>query len=443
MNIPKVVIIGRPNVGKSTIFNRLIRARRAVTHTTAGVTRDPIEEETIIGGFRCLLIDTGGFTLKREPLSRQVVAKGLKHLEGAALVLFVVDTAGLTSEDEELADILRPYAGRVLVLVNKADNESLESVAWSCYETGFQEVLPVSALHNIHIDELRNRIAARIEESMGEIDFEHLEQAVQKGPDTVTVSIIGKPNTGKSTLCNSLLSREQSIVSDIPGTTRDIIIGRFAYHGREIRIMDTAGIRRKNKVIEDLEYYSVNRAIDSIRQADIVLLLIDATEGLTDQDKKIAAQAVKRGKGIVLVVNKWDLMEKVTNSDQAFRDRIKFLFPILDFAPVVFISAILNQGLEELLNSVITVWKQLNRQVKTGSLNKHFSRWIEKTPPPRKNNMNWKAKYIVQAGTNPVKFILFVNRKQGFPEGYVQYIKNNIRKDFGYSKVPIEIESRE
>lgn len=207
--------------------------------------------------------------------------------------------------------------------------------------------------------------------------------------------------------------------------------------------MDTAGIRRKNRITEDLEYYSVNRAIGSIQQADIVLLLIDAEEGLTDQDKKISAQAAKKGKGIIIVVNKWDLMEKITNLDHAFRDRIKFLFPVLDFAPVVFISALLNQGLEELLSTVITVWKQLHKQVKTGSLNKHFSRWTEKTPPPRKNNMTWKAKYIVQGGINPIKFILFVNRREGFPEGYVQYIKNSIRRDFGYSKVPIEIELRE
>jgi GTP-binding protein len=442
MKIPKIVIIGRPNVGKSTLFNRLIGFRRAVTHTTAGVTRDPIEEEVVIGGFRCLLIDTGGFTLEREPLSRQVAARGLTHLEDAAVILFTADTSGLTSEDEELADILRPYTDRVIVLVNKADNERLESVAWTFYETGFQEVLPVCALHNIHIAELLDRLSVRIADALGQGGESDAETAEKDG-NAVTVSIVGKPNTGKSTLCNSLLAREQSIVSDIPGTTRDTIIGRFSYRNKEIRIMDTAGIRRKNRITEDLEYYSVNRAIGSIQQADIVLLLIDAEEGLTDQDKKISAQAAKKGKGIIIVVNKWDLMEKITNLDHAFRDRIKFLFPVLDFAPVVFISALLNQGLEELLSTVITVWKQLHKQVKTGSLNKHFSRWTEKTPPPRKNNMTWKAKYIVQGGINPIKFILFVNRREGFPEGYVQYIKNSIRRDFGYSKVPIEIELRE
>ena len=437
MSLPEVVIIGRPNVGKSTIFNRLVGRRRAVTHSVSGVTRDPIEEETSIEGHSYFLIDTGGFTKEREEILRKVAEKALKYLDRAVLILFVVEVSGYTAADEELIDVLRPYGDKLIVIANKADNARLEQDSGDLFSAGFENLLPISAIHNRNIDILKGLIVKFIQTRESD-----RESGASERPGLV-ISILGKPNTGKSTLLNTLLSDDRSIVSDVPGTTRDIIIGSFWYRNTMLQIMDTAGIRRKKKVTEDLEYYSVNRALGSIRHAHVVLLLIDAQEGLTEQDKKIAAQIVKKGKGIIFVVNKWDTTEKIPNAEHAFSDRIVFLFPILAFAPIVFISALYKQGIDKLLNTIMKVWRELNRQVQTSKLNKHFTEWIQALEPPRKNNFRWKAKYILQSGTNPVQFILFVNRKSGFPEAYIQYIKNKIRTDFGFKNIPIQLDLRE
>ena len=450
-SLPTAVIVGKPNVGKSSLFNRLIGRRRATTHETPGVTRDPIRVHARVDGIPCFIVDTGGFTLSREDLDASVREKGLAYLETADIILFLVDIRDVTSEDEAFIERLRPYADKVCLLANKADTPETELLTGDLYRYGFSTVLALSAAHGRNMGELLECVSGRLEEAAGRGSGETGDAgtggpgAAGAGPvdAPINLAILGKPNTGKSTLVNSLAGQELSIVSDIPGTTRDVIEGGFTYKGRVYRILDTAGIRRKNRIREDLEYYSVNRAIKTIEEADVVFLLIDATESVTEQDKKISSLIVRKGKGVVLVVNKWDLMEDIPNQRNAYEDRIRFMFPVLDFAPVVFISALQGKGVPALLNRAYKIESQLCTEIRTPRLNSSLEEWVSRVPPPRSSRGQYKVRYLVQRSAKPVRFILFVNRSKGFPKNYIQYIKNNIRKTFHLADIPIEIDVRE
>jgi GTP-binding protein len=258
----------------------------------------------------------------------------------------------------------------------------------------------------------------------------------------IRIALLGKPNTGKSTLSNRRTASEGSIVSPVPGTTRDVVEGTFVYRNRQFHILDTAGIRRKSKVTENIEYYSVNRAIKSIDEADIVFLLIDAQEGLTDQDKKIAALAHDRGRGVILTLNKWDVMPTVKNTFQAVQDRIRFFFGQMEFAPIVPISAADGSGVDELLKLALRVYSQLILHVDTGPLNKALEKWLEEYPPPVGPQTRFKVRYAVQVSDNPVKFVIFVSRPQAITEPYIAYLRNRIRRDLGFSLIPVDIEIR-
>ncbi|MFP4563354.1 MAG: ribosome biogenesis GTPase Der [Spirochaetia bacterium] len=441
VSLPTMVIAGRPNVGKSTLFNRLLGRRRAITHETPGVTRDPIRIRTRIDGNPCFLVDTGGFTLSREDLDTSVREKGLAYLDAADIILLLVDIRNVIPEDEAFIERLRPYANKVFLIANKADTPETELMLGDLYRYGFSTVIPLSAVHGRNIDELEKFLARRLEETAGEVSPSPRVEDEEGGP--INVAILGKPNTGKSTLVNALSGRELSIVSEIPGTTRDVIEGGFGYKGKHYRILDTAGIRRKNRIREDIEYYSVNRAIKTIEEADVVFLLIDATESVTEQDKKISSLIVRKGKGVILVVNKWDLMEDLPNQRNAYEDRIRFMFPILDFAPVVFISALEGRGIPALLNRAYKIESQLETEVRTPLLNKYLEEWVTRVPPPRSGRGQYKVRYMVQKSSKPVRFILFVNRVKGFPKNYVMYIKNNVRKTFHLADIPLEIDVRE
>jgi GTP-binding protein len=446
-SLPTAVIVGRPNVGKSTLFNRLLGRRRAITHETPGVTRDPIRVRTRIDGSPCFLVDTGGFTLSREDLDTSVREKGFAYLEAADIILFLVDIRDVTPEDEAFMERLRPYARKVCLVANKADTPETELMTGDLYRYGFNTVFPLSAVHGRNVDDLEEYLsecfAADGREISGEGESPFAGALPESEGSPINLAILGKPNTGKSTLVNSLTGTALSIVSDIPGTTRDVIEGGFAYKGRSYRILDTAGIRRKNRIREDLEYYSVNRAIKTIEEADVVFLLIDATESVTEQDKKISSLIVRKGKGVVLVVNKWDLMEDLPNQRNAYEDRIRFMFPILDFAPIVFISALEGRGIPALLNRAYKIEIELHSEIRTPLLNKHLEEWITRVPPPRGTRGQYKVRYMVQKSAKPVRFILFVNRSKGFPKNYIQYIKNNVRKAFQLADIPIEIDVRE
>ncbi|MDX9826180.1 MAG: ribosome biogenesis GTPase Der [Spirochaetia bacterium] len=432
-NLPLVALVGRPNVGKSTLFNRLLHKRRTITDPRPGVTRDPIEAELLMpdGRSRCRLVDTGGFKLEREGLDDLVVARSLSVLSRADLVLFIVDATDICPEDEEFAALLRPMSQRLILVVNKADSPERDTQAWSHLRWGYDEVVFISAEHSRNIDLLLEKMRKRL-------DFSKT-RAVDVERADIRIAIMGKPNTGKSSLLNILLGEERSIVSDIPGTTRDVVEGRFTWKGRGIVVLDTAGIRRKKKVHDDVEYYSVTRSIAVVSQADIVILMIDAQEGLTEQDKKIAAFAVEEGRGVVFALSKWDLMPEIKNSFEASRDKLRFFFGQMAYAPVVAISAKEASGLDKLMNTVISVYSMLNRKIETSKLNKAFSEWVESNPPPVGSSTRFKLRYAVQTSVNPQKFSVFVTKPEVVPDSYVSFLKNKIRKEFGLDGIPVSL----
>ncbi|MDR3147168.1 MAG: ribosome biogenesis GTPase Der [Treponema sp.] len=436
-DLPVVVLTGRPNVGKSTLFNRLLHRRRAITDPSPGVTRDPVEAEALIAGKPLRLIDTGGFKLdgaSSTSLDEAVLGKTLETLERADLIVLLLEAGEITAEDQELIERLRQRQDRLLVAVNKTEGGRREAESWNLMSYGFEQIYPISAEHGDNIAELEEAIVSRL-------DFSRVRtESPEERP--IRIALLGKPNTGKSTLSNRLRASAASIVSEVPGTTRDVVAGTFSWKNRDFLVLDTAGIRRKAKVTENIEYYSVNRAIKSIDDADIVFLLIDAVEGLSDQDKKIAALAHDRGRGIILALNKWDTMPDVKNTFQAVCDRIHFFFGQLEFAPIVALSAMNGDGVDTLLNTALRMYRQLTTQVETGKLNQALERWLQEYPPPSSPRARFKVRYAVQKSTNPVAFIFFVSRPQAVKEPYVAYLRNKIRADLGFSLVPVAVEIR-
>ena len=444
--LPVVALAGRPNVGKSTLFNRLLHKRRAITDPTPGVTRDPVTMDTVILGKPLRLVDTGGFKLDRNhdtpqgDLEKLVVEKTLETLKSADLIVLLFEAGEISSEDEEFINLLRPYQKKLIVTVNKTEGGRREGEAWNLLSYGFEKVYLISAEHGDNIAELEEAIAVRIPQK-------NTEPAEEEAGAPIRIAILGKPNTGKSTLSNRLTSSSASIVSDIPGTTRDVVEGSFTWKKRSFIVLDTAGIRRKTKVSENIEYYSVNRAIKTIDEADIVFLIIDAVESLSEQDKKIAALAHDKGRGIIMVLNKWDTMENADGAAgrktfKAVKDRINFLFGQMEYAPIIALSALKGEGVSELLNTSIRMYDQLTRQTETSALNKALENWLAEYPPPAGKQSRFKLRYAVQNQVNPVKFIFFASRSHAVSEAYVAYLRNRIRRDLGYSMIPVSIEIR-
>lgn len=433
-----IVIIGRPNVGKSTLFNRLVGKRRAITDPTPGVTRDSITERWILGGHAVNLTDSGGVKLDLEGFDQLVREKSLSLLDDADAIIFLLDCTEITPEDQMLLEHLRPYTDKIVLTVNKIDDYTREDLIWNYYSHGYQRVIGISSSHGLGIDRLEDTLMGMLD-----IESDESEEELISEPETIKIAVLGKPNTGKSTLSNLLTGEENSIVSPIAGTTRDVVKGTFSYKNRDFTILDTAGIRRKSKVEEDVEYYSVNRAIKTIDEADVVLLVVDAKEGLADQDKKIADLIVRRGKGIILVLNKIDLLKGVGNELQALEDRVRFLFPVLGFAPIEFISAKDMKNIDKMLDTVLKVQAQLTRRIDTSVVNNALDAWTQAHEPPRGVNGHYKVLYGTQICASPVKFLFFVNRKKDFPQVYIQYLANCIRKDLGFGLVPVEIDLRE
>ena len=465
MRLASVVLIGRPNVGKSTLFNRLLRKRKAITDPTPGVTRDPVMAEAIIKDKKIKLIDTGGFKLDRDDspegeLESLVVEKTLEIVRNADLVVLILEAGEITPEDEEFIAFLRPYKDKMLAVVNKCEGGRREADAWNLLSYGFDRIFMISAEHGDNISELTDAIAQRLAfiTANNAADKAGGQSAAAAGGSTdaddkflpdnyitdnyIRIALLGKPNTGKSTLSNHLTSSNSSIVTNIPGTTRDVIEGSFIWKKKQFMVLDTAGIRRKTKVNDNIEYYSVNRAIKTIDEADIIFLIIDAQEGLTDQDKKIAALAHDKGRGIILVLNKWDTMPQLKNTFQAVEDRIHFLFGQMEYAPVINISAEQGSGIDKLLQTAVKMYGQLTRHIETAELNQAIEKWIEDTPPPTGRQTRFRIKYAVQASSNPVRFIFFVSRKDALSDSYAAYLRNRIRSSLGFSLIPVTIEFR-
>ncbi len=436
-NLPLIVIVGRPNVGKSTLFNRFLRRRRAITDPTPGVTRDPIESVAFVAGMPVRLMDTGGFKLDRDAgtdsaiMDELVVEKTLSSLRKADEILLLLEAGPPTAEDEEFIELLRPHWNKLIVAVNKTEGGRREPDAWNFLQYGFPEVVFVSAEHGDNILELGEAMVKRL-------DFSKVEEGEEE--KKIRVAIVGKPNTGKSTLANRLTGSDASIVSDIAGTTRDVVEGEFTWKGNKFIVLDTAGIRRKSRVKEDIEYYSVNRAIKTLKHADIVIHMIDAQEGLAEQDKKIVAHASAEGLGVIFVLNKWDTMAQDAKTlKKSVRD-MRVMFGQMEYAPVLSLSALKGTGISDLLSAAVRLYGQLSRKVETSALNLALADWVTASPPPQGRANKFKIRYMVQTQANPVKFMVFASRPESVTGSYLAYIRNQIRKDLGFAEIPVVVE---
>ncbi|MFW5695005.1 MAG: ribosome biogenesis GTPase Der [Alkalispirochaeta sp.] len=446
----RICIAGRPNVGKSTLFNRIYGRRLAITDSMPGVTRDAVAVETEIAHLPVLLVDTGGIGEGEAQLDTQVYDRSRSEMARADVVLLLVEVGGLTGEDEELLELLRRAGTPSILVVNKVDNPQRDQMVSEFWQYGVPRVVGVSAAHGLGMDDLEEEILGILTEA-GLYTANGTGDAAQEADDDqphdplatpVRLAIIGQPNTGKSSLLNRLVGEERAIVSDLAGTTRDTVEAHFAFRGTEFIVVDTAGIRRRSRVNENVEYYAVQRAYDAIDAAEMVVLMIDAVKGLSEQDKKIAARLTDRGRGTVVVLNKWDLLDDRGNQLNAITDRIHFLFPVFQYVPILPLSAVTGEGIDVLLKRLLHVRRELHRRVDTGPLNQALQRWVEETPPPS-GKKPYKVRYITQVGTNPVRFILFVNRRKSFPEFYLRFIRNRIREEMGFDHIPFFVELKE
>ena len=440
-NLPLIVIAGRPNVGKSTLFNALTHTKRAITDPTPGVTRDPVEGTCFLDGMPVHLMDTGGYKLTRDFTSREsemddlVVAKTKEMLFKADRILLLLDAAEITAEDEELIITLRQFNEKLIAAVNKTEGGKNTDLAYNYARFGFKDLIFISAKHGDNLPELQRRL-------VDGMDFSKVTEGEEEDR-AIRIAILGKPNTGKSTLSNALTHTQASIVSNYAGTTRDVVEGSFRYNGRDIQILDTAGIRRKAKVKENVEYYSVNRAIKTLDECDIAFIMIDAVEGLAEQDKKITSLAFERGRGVIFVLNKWDLMEDQSNKAiNKTKDWIQTMFGQMNWAPIVTISAKNSDGIKNLMNTALSVYEQLNKKVDTAALNLALKDWLFKYPPPATKAIHFKIRYMTQTSINPVNFLIFATRPDNVPATYVSYLKNRIREDLGFDLIPVQIEMK-
>ena len=438
VNLPLVVLAGRPNVGKSTLFNRFMKKRIAMVDPTPGVTRDPVEATAFIAGKPVHLMDTGGYKLTRDVGTMEavmddlVVEKTIQMIKKADLILLLLEAGEITPEDQEFVEQLRPYWNKVIAAVNKTEGGRGQSEAWNYMQFGFKELLFISAEHGDNISELSEKIASRL-------DFSNVREGEEEEPP-VRIAILGKPNTGKSTLSNRLTHTESSIVSDYAGTTRDVVEGTFRYNGRPCLLLDTAGIRRKSKVKENVEYYSVNRAIKTLDSCDVVILMIDAQEGLAEQDKKICALAYERGRPIIFALNKWDTQEKGRTPARKAEENIRIMFGQMNWAPIVEISALHGDGMKKLMDTALELYAQVTRRVETAALNAALKDWLFKYPPPASKTMHFKIRYMTQTSVNPVSFVIFATRPDSVPLTYITFLKNRIREDLGFDKIPVQLE---
>ena len=429
--LPVVAIVGRPNVGKSTLVNRIIRSRSAVVEEMAGVTRDRREFEADWAGREFILVDTGGWEVNPEgELSLSIREQAEGAVSGADVVVFVVDgTADITDDDEGMVSILRSAKVPVVVAVNKIDHEGAEWVTDEFWKLGLGEPIPVSAYHGRGVGDLLDRIV----ELLPEVDHAPAQ------PEAPRLAIVGRPNVGKSTLLNRLVGEERVIVSQTPGTTRDPIDAVATLEGRTYRLVDTAGIRRKPKIKENADFYAVLRAREALASADVALLLVDATEGVTHQDQRIAREVVDAGVGLVILLNKWDLL------DEELRERTERSLPerfgFVGWSPALRISALTGARLGRLADAVEAVLEARGRRVGTGLLNRQLREWIAAHPPPVRKGRRPKVHYAVQAGTAPPTFVLFTSGG-GLGEDYLRYLENKLRESHDFTGNPIHFVTR-
>lgn len=430
MSKPIVAIVGRPNVGKSTLFNKIAGKRISIVEDTPGVTRDRIYAEAEWLGNHFILIDTGGI----EPFTKDVILSQMRiqaelAIETADVIIFLLDgREGITAADYEVANMLRKNNKHTLVVVNKLDTINLENNIFEFYNIGLGDPIPISSQQGLGIGDLLDEVIKNFPEKKEDNDLYN---------NNLKIAVIGKPNVGKSTLINKLLGEDRVIVSDIPGTTRDAIDTEFNYKGQNYVLIDTAGIRKKSKVREDIERYSVLRSFTGIQRSDVCLIIIDAEQGVTEQDTKIAGYAHEEGKASIIIVNKWDIVEKETKTMNNYRKKIREDLSFLSYAPILFISAKTGQRVHRIMELINYVSNQHSMRISTGMLNEVIGEAILLNQPPSDKGRRLNILYCTQASVKPPTFILFVNDTELLHFSYQRYLENQIRKSFGFEGTPI------
>jgi GTP-binding protein len=431
-----VAIVGRPNVGKSTLFNRLLEQRKAIVDDQSGVTRDRQYGIADWNGKVFNVIDTGGFVSRSEDVFEREIRKQVHiAVDEADLILFVCDTTtGITAQDEDMADVLRKSAKPVLLVVNKVDNSERALYGTEFYGLGFDKTFMISSISGSGSGELLDEVVMHIVE---EADTELKDK---DGNPIPKFAIIGQPNAGKSTLLNALINQERTIVSDVAGTTRDTIHTHYKLFGKEFVLIDTAGIRKKKNVHEDLEFYSVIRAIKAMDESDVCMLIVDAQNGLTAQDVSIFSLATRKGKGVVILVNKWDLVpEKNTNSARDYEKDVKEKLEPFTDVPIVFISASEKTRIFQGMEKALEVYENRSKRIATSVLNDVMLKEIEHYPPPMARGYAVKIKFVQQIPTVVPSFAFFSNHPESIKEAYKNFLENKIRSHFNFSGVPVRI----
>lgn len=436
---PIVAIVGRPNVGKSTLFNRLVGERRAIVEDIPGTTRDRLYGTTTWGGVEFTIVDTAGLQDPAE-IEASTTAEIAQHtrdqaqsaIDEADVIIFMVDTkSGMTAGDHDVADLLRRTDKPTILVANKIDNINRKDMAVEFYELGLGDPMAMSSYHGVGTSDLLDRIVENLPHFEDEPEID--------GPK---IAIVGRPNVGKSRLINALIGEERSIVSDLPGTTRDSLDTHMTWNGTPLTLIDTAGIRRRGRIEQGIEHFSVLRSMRAIDRSDVVLMVIDSTEGFTAQDLHIAGYVEEQKKGIVIVVNKWDLIEKDSSTMDLYRDEAKRQLDFLPYAPLVFISAKFGQRVQNVLEMALLVEGERRKRVSTSSLNKLLRESVARHPPASKPGKWLKFYYATQADVSPPTFVFFCNDPQNVHFSYKRYLENQIRDQFGFVGNPVRMTFR-
>jgi GTP-binding protein len=426
-----VAIVGRPNVGKSTLFNRLVEVKQAIMDDVSGVTRDRNYGVGEWNGRSFTVIDTGGYVTGSEDIFISAIREQVESaMKEADFIIFLVDCKdGLTDLDKDFSNVIRSLGKPIFLTPNKADNSNLRLAANEFYELGYENMYPISSTNGSGTGELLDDLVSNFKD----------EQDAETRDDLPKISIIGRPNVGKSSLLNALIGEERSIVTEIAGTTRDSINTRYNLFGKDLLLIDTAGVRKKAKVKENIEFYSVMRSIKALMESDVCLIMIDATQGLESQDVNLIGLANKYKKGILLLINKWDLIEKETRTAEEFKSTIEEKLGPLNYMPIVFISVLKKQRIFKVVELALRVFENRNKKVSTSELNKLLLPIIERTPPPAFKGKYIKIKYITQLPTQSPTFAFFTNHPKYIKAPYERFLINTIRNNFDFSGVPIKV----
>lgn len=430
-----VAIVGRPNVGKSTLFNRMVESRQAITDATAGVTRDRHYGKCEWGGLEFSVIDTGGYVTNSDDIFEGEIRKQVKlAVDEADVILFLTDvTGGVTDLDDDVAELLRKSRKPVVVAVNKVDNIDRQYLTGEFYSLGLGEIYAISAINGSGTGDLMDALVAKFDRN----------KPADEVRDLPNIAVVGRPNAGKSSFINALLEQDRNIVTDIAGTTRDSINTVYNKFGFEFNIIDTAGLRKKNKVEENLEFYSVMRAIRTIEESDVCFLIVDATLGLESQDLNIFSLIVKNRKGVVILINKWDLIEKEKNTMEEYEAAIKAKLAPFNDVPVLFISALTKQRVFKAVETAMQVYKNRKQKISTAKLNEVMLAAIDNYPPPTVKGKYIRIKYVTQLPTPSPQFAFFCNLPQYIRDPYRRYLENKMRENFDLQGVPVQIYFRE